>query len=402
MAVNKARLRISFYAAVVCVATGLTLAATSGWMVITSPSPNRENFLYAVSGISQTDMWAVGSQFSGTYNNIQSILAEHWDGKAWTVFPTPNPGTAACAPYWQNSITGVYMVSRTDVWAVGNQCTKTGSGQTLVERFNGTAWTLVPSPNKQSSVNPSSYLTAVTGSSSTDVWAAGDWAGGTWPNNGGGTLIEHWNGNSWRIVPSPSPSTHQQYSVLTGIAEISPSDVWVVGYTQRSIAPYDIPLIEHYNGTTWSMVSSPYIATSNTNELLGVTAISSNDVWAVGYANQNSRGQNGQGLIQHWDGVRWSLVNSPIAGYATDLYAVSATSSSDVWTVGYIWSPTLVSPITEHWDGTRWTVVTPPDPSKAAELFGSAVVSGTVWAVGAYSATSGNSLNLARTLTIAR
>ena len=67
-----------------------------------------------------------------------------------------------------------------------------------------------------------------------------------------------------------------------------------------------------------------------------MTAISANDVWAVEYANENAQGQNGAALVEHWDGTRWKLVDSPIAGNATLLLAAAALSGTDVWSVGYI------------------------------------------------------------------
>jgi hypothetical protein len=199
------------FATALLVASGIAIGAGSGWTVISSPSPNSKNLLAAVSGTSDSDVWAVGSQFDANQN--QTILAEHWDGTNWTVSPTPNPGTHLCAPDWQNLMTGVYMAATSDVWAVGTQCTASDNYNTLVEHWNGTAWSVIPSPNKQGgeTENPGSTLAAVAGSSSNDVWAAGSWAGGAWPNNGGGTLIEHWNGEKWPSfqarVPPPTSST---------------------------------------------------------------------------------------------------------------------------------------------------------------------------------------------------
>ena len=40
-------------------------------------------------------------------------------------------------------------------------------------------------------------------------------------------------------------------------------------------------LIEHWNGTTWSVVASPNVGTQ-LNGLNGVTAVSTSDIWAVG------------------------------------------------------------------------------------------------------------------------
>src|SRR5205807_1672764 len=128
---------------------------------------------------------------------------------------------------------------------------------------------------------------------------------------------------------------------LTAVAAVSPSDVWAVGYTEGSASGVDVPLIEHYDGKSWRIVASPYPGPSQYNALYAVTALSSSDVWAVGYANENSRGQNGTALIEHWNGTQWKLVDNPVAGYATDLYALAPISSTDIWAVGYIYNNSL-------------------------------------------------------------
>ena len=79
-------------------------------------------------------------------------------------------------------------------------------------------------------------------------------------------------------------------------------------------------------------------------------------------------------------------MDSPIVGNATLLLSTVALSSSDVWGVGYIQTNNVqFLPVTEHWDGTSWTVVTPPDPGMVAQLFSVSTASGKVFSVGAYS-----------------
>ncbi|HUJ62610.1 MAG TPA: hypothetical protein VLX92_29110 [Kofleriaceae bacterium] len=70
----------------------------------------------------------------------------------------------------------------------------------------------------------------------------------------------------------------------------------------------------------------------------GATAIwgaARDDVWAVGNA----------GLIEHYDGARWTTVPG-IAKH--NLFAVGGAARDDVWAVGYVG-------IAMHWDGTHWT-----------------------------------------------
>jgi hypothetical protein len=119
----------------------------------------------------------------------QVPLAEHWNGTAWTVVPSPSPTGGGV-------LSGVAATSPADVWAVGTSCAANGHTSTLIERWNGTAWTRVPSPNAPGATD--SFLAAVTVISAQDAWAVGNSASGL----SSGLLIEHWNGKAWEIVPT--------------------------------------------------------------------------------------------------------------------------------------------------------------------------------------------------------
>jgi hypothetical protein len=255
--------------------------------------------------------------------------------------------------------------------------------QTLTEHWNGSQWVAVPSPNASQAT--ASTLVAVAAVSSSNVWAVGNYqVAGQYQWE---TLIEHWNGTRWSIVPSPS-SSHGQKSFLNAVAAISANNIWAVGYSENTqLAPYDLPLIEHYNGVSWTMVSAPYPAPSQYSSLYSLAVVSANDIWAAGYTNENTLGQNGTALIEHWNGTKWNLISNPVAGSATTLYGLASTSSSNVWAVGYVSNGTsLDEPLTEHWNGTSWSIVFPPHPGQTGLLFGLSTAGGTFWAAGAYSA----------------
>jgi hypothetical protein len=278
-------------------------------------------------------------------------------------------------------LSAVAAISSTDVWAVGQICTYSNA-KTLTEHWDGTAWTVVPSPNEPGLT--ASTLVAVTAIASNDVWAVGNYeidSSYEWL-----TFVEHWNGASWSIVESPNP-TGAYESFLNAVAASSATDIWAVGYSVgNNPNTYEVPLIEHYDGSSWTIVTSPFPAPSDYNALYGICVLSDHDAWAVGYANENTHSQNGEALIEHWDGSRWTMVDSPIPGSATLLLSAAAVSSTDIWATGYIQTNNIqFLPVTEYWDGTAWTVVKPPDPGKVAQLFSVATSGGRVFSVGAYS-----------------
>src|SRR5439155_2801184 len=67
------------------------------------------------------------------------------------------------------------------------------------------------------------------------------------------TLTEHWDGSTWSIVPSPSQGTGHNY--LRSVAVVGTSDIWAVGYI--SFGTTSQTLIEHWDGSSWSIVSNP-------------------------------------------------------------------------------------------------------------------------------------------------
>jgi hypothetical protein len=83
---------------------------------------------------SPTDVWAVGDQ--GVTDSSSSTLIEHWNGTAWSIVPSPSPGS-------DSDLTGVTTSNAAnDVWAVGYyDPTGTAQGQTLTLNWNGTTWT---------------------------------------------------------------------------------------------------------------------------------------------------------------------------------------------------------------------------------------------------------------------
>jgi hypothetical protein len=141
---------------------------------------------------------------------------------------------------------------------------------------------------------PGTQLSAVTALSPTNVWAVGNTAGGR------ATLIEHFNGTSWSVVASPNAATGSvlDANALTGIAAASANDIYAVGFfADPTIAGgFERTLIEHWDGSKWTIVSSPN-STAGHDQLFGVTTRSDGTAIAVGTAGQQNGPNNTNGLI---------------------------------------------------------------------------------------------------------
>jgi hypothetical protein len=292
----------------------------STWTVAPSPSPGEGlNFLTSVSGISPTDIWAVGTDSSAD-GKMEKSLILHYDGKSWTQVPSPSPATF-------NELTGVRAISANDAWAVGTVTDGT-SFKTLTLHWDGTSWTQVASPSPGGQFN--TFLTGVAATSGHDVWAVGDYISSQDPSVTTLSLILHWDGTSWKQVDSPSPGP-VGLTQLTSVAATSPTDAWAVGFFPDGTS--DRNLILHWDGTIWTQVASPNPLLDN--QLDGVAATSAGSAVAVGTGQAAARGAVTQAVTLRWDGTAWAPAPTlQKGGTPITLTGVAAISSTEAWAVG--------------------------------------------------------------------
>src|SRR5439155_26088550 len=147
------------------------------WTSTLPPSPGAvDNEFFGVTALSPCDVWAVGSYRAVATGPLLS-LAEHWNGTAWKVMPTPNPGASL------NRLNAVSAVSASNVWAVGH-----ADDSTLILHWTGAAWVRVPSPSP--GTRPSDGLNGVDAVSANSAWAVVQAADASCST----TLGVRWNG----------------------------------------------------------------------------------------------------------------------------------------------------------------------------------------------------------------
>jgi hypothetical protein len=360
------------------------IASALAWNIVPSPS---SGYLNGVAAVTSTNVWAVGyyPTVSGT-----NTLIEHWNGTKWNVISSPNVAGSS-----SDILKGVAVVSASDVWAVGDYSYSGSNPQTLIEHWDGTSWHIVTSPNPGPSED---ILNGVAVVSANEIWAVGSYiVSGYGPLQ---LLIEHWDGTSWSAVSSPQPSSGAGNNTLFAVAALSATNVWAVGqYVDSSNVMQSV--IEHYDGTSWSIVPTPNPgASGGEDSLTGIVAISASNIWAVGTCVCSVLSST---LIEHYDGASWKVVSSPNAPNVSFNYlnGVAATSSSTIWAVGYYTNNPNSGPdytLIEHWNGTKWSIVSSPKVSNSvgSVLFGVAAIKvSDAWAVGVYFPSS----NVPKTLT---
>jgi cell division septation protein DedD len=339
------------------------------WSVVPSPNQSTDgNHLYDVAAMSANDVWAVGVYGE---SNTSRTLVTHWDGTQWSVIPSPNAGA------YHSYLSAVSPVSATDVWAIGYYLLPNYEMRTLVIHWDGTQWRVVPSPN----ISPgNNFLLAVSAVSADDVWVVGEYSQ-SYPVSR--ILVMHWDGASWSMVPVPDVGSQSSY--LSGVSTVSANDVWAVGSYLGSDSMRHT-LVMHWNGASWSVIPSPN-AGSGFSWLNSVSAVSTDDVWAVGA--YDTGGYLRHALMLHWDGASWSVVPGPDLGLRNvALVAVSIVSSHAAWAVGS-WNHGIDDPdrtLILRWDGIEWSAASSPNMSTDYNnLLGvSAVSANDVWAVGSY------------------
>lgn len=357
----------------------------SSWRIIPSPDGTKypDNTLSAVSALSTTDAWAVGGNFAQG-GTVGPVVSLIERWDGTSWQVVANPGP--------DFLSGVAAVSATDVWAVGSQWIMTDPStagyKTLTLHWNGTQWSVVPSATPTNSVE--NMLTSVVAIAANDVWAVGHYSTSA---SGAQPLIEHWNGSAWQIVSSP-PVPGTGHGFLTALARVpGTQQLWALGYTAAASSSEPLhALIERWDGTAWQVITAPALPSGAlAASLKGVVALSATDAWAVGdYTASNHTIRT---LIAHWDGTSWQVASSPDAWGS--LSAVAAAGARDVRAVGHIaiGDGANQHPLIERWDGTTWQIVSSLEPGGGTRTSVNSITTdgaGNYWVVGSSMSATGN------------
>jgi hypothetical protein len=180
-------------AGIALTAPGFAVAGAAGTSRTGPAGPPAPSFvtqgrLYGAAATSARNVWAVGLV------NARALIV-HWDGTAWQQVPSPAPGLSP-------NLEGVAATSARNAWAVGKTSWDQLPIRTLILHWDGTAWQHVHSPTPTGT----GILGGVAATSRRNAWAVG--ATGIPGGGHSKTLIERWNGKTWKHVPSPSPGRH--------------------------------------------------------------------------------------------------------------------------------------------------------------------------------------------------
>jgi hypothetical protein len=289
--------------------TSVTLAerrsGSTKWTHQSTPNPSgaTESRLESVSCTSTSACTAVGSYKNSSGTLV--TLAERWNGTSWTIQSTPNPSGAT-----ESALRGVSCTSATHCTGVGYHKNSSGSTVTLALRWDGTTWTVQSTPNPAGNP-PKKYLNDVSCISATDCWAAGESTGTV--SEGTVALIERWNGTSWTLQSLSEPPvglkgiscTSATHCTAVGgltalrwngtswakeaVATPPSGTLTAVSCTSASActAVGSAVLVESWNGSAWSLEEATdpldVYGSPNIGRFFGVSCTAANTCTAAGY-----------------------------------------------------------------------------------------------------------------------
>lgn len=323
----------------------------TGWRLVAAlrPAGSPYAILNRVACFSTRACTAVGFYYDAQ-GAIRS-LAERWDGSSWAIQPTPNP-TASVA----GGLLGVSCPSAVSCIAVGSYNDSAGTPLTLAEVWNGSAWSILQSPDPTGAA--ASSLSSVSCSAVGTCLAVGGYQDQSQDQL---TLSEAWDGSAWRLLSTPDP-TGSTNSRLEAVSCPKPGACAAVGYSFEASGS-QVTLAEAWNGSAWSIQSMPHPARWASSYLEGVSCRSAIACTAVGVYGSNQP-PGSAALAESWDGSRWSVqvTPSPRAFSGSGLFGVSCPGSSSCGAVGdfTVGSQQGERVLAEAWDGAAWRIQRAP------------------------------------------
>lgn len=300
----------------------------AAWSVVSSPNlpGSTDTFLNGPSCTVPANCWAVGGAVT---SSNQKPIAEHWNGTKWSLIVLPAPSGLP-----NNGLASVSCTSTGTCMATGSSA-KAGlsSGPTLAERWNGTSWSVVPTPNLNGGLNHVSCTSA------SNCWAVGI---------SSGALAEHWNGTAWSVAATPSGGDD-----LFGVSCLSSTCL------AAGLATSGFGLAERWNGSTWAVTAAPDPPGTAFSEFTSVSCTAATACTMAGFYFTTAD----KTLIETWNGSSWKVVASPnpTGSTLTSLHGVWCTSTTDCWAVGlHQQKAGQNSTLAEHWNGTQWSIVATP------------------------------------------
>lgn len=352
------------------------------------PAGAMNGSLAAVSCRSATFCVAVGFTTAG---GRQALLVERWNGSRWSMQSAPMPARSRGA-----SLAGVSCVSPRACIAVGGFINDANRELPLGARWNGARWSITELPRpvraKQGSLNAVSCVSRSICLAVGVQTTSGELIG----IGRGRPLAERWNGKAWSSQPIPNgslPDHESSYNPLNGVSCVSARACLAVGFVSATSAfssDNNYPLTERWNGSRWTRSHSRLPTSYDSTPLTAVSCAARRGCTAVG--SYSTRGADVP-LVARWNGSSWKRQATP----RSDTYLLNGVSCSDARACTAVGVTNTSGTAAENWDGLTWLFQsTPPVALAISSLSGVSCPSlRACTAVGSYENLDGITLALA-------
>ncbi len=357
-----------------CAAVGATTQVWNGnrWSATSTPAPSgaQDPRLVGVSCVSAAACQAVGSygEQSDPFDPVvDRALTVAWNGVRWSLQQSPAPATGGVR------LRAVSCATAGACVAVGTADPGTGGPETTAytQVRSGRTWTA------RAAAAPGSDSTALAAVSCTSAGRCRAVGAATLQPDIGvhavdRPLIQRWNGATWSLQSAQSPVGASE-SFLQGVSCVSATTCVAVGASAGPDGNNRI-LTESWDGATWTVRPAPTPAGSDRYAALrDVSCVTASTCIAVGQSLSDTAG--GATLAEAWDGTHWTILATPALPGATDptLDSVSCTSATSCVAVGSYQDGARVVALVEQWDGSTWTVLPTPALADAPFSFLSSV-----------------------------
>lgn len=311
-------------------------------------------------------------------------------GPGWTLQSLPGISPT------QSGLSGLSCVG-------GSWCLAAGSseGATLTEIWNGSGWTHQTTANLGSPSGVSCVSTTwcmAVGVEHAARWTGSDWESVALPAVGGAEstsfisdsctsasfcvaagqanfsggeftpVTAKWNGTNWSLLTTPSPTGSVDTDLVSVSCPAENSCTAVGGYDNDEGIFTGEAYAEHWNGSGWTIQTTPNPGSGVYSGLNSVSCPTTGSCVAVGYWDQGI-GTSPVPLAEEWNGSSWASTGAVLPGGATEgetAYVSCASSTSACEAVGQFYASSEAS-LAEGWNGTSWTVQSTPNPSGAAD-----------------------------------
>jgi hypothetical protein len=296
-----------------------------------------------------------GSEFYGAWGPTFDAHGDLWvenpgedEIQKWAV-NWEVEGTSEPEGVKNSSLRAVSCASEGTCVSVGEYAASSGGSRTMAKvKMPGLPWQIFPPVNPGTTGN---YLTGVSCAPSSACTAIGSYAS----PGVSSALAERWNGSTWAVQSMPTPPAGTTYT-LNGVSCPTSNSCFAVGYSSTESGAKQAPLVESWNGTSWTVSSVPSPEGYARSGLEGVSCTSASDCWAVGYGYAQ-KGLPTLALAERLIGSKWSI-NSP-KGFSKEL--------TDVTCGAYISCVALANESLTilRWNGGTWVQGSAPTPEGA-------------------------------------